>query len=109
MPGERNYTIDELADMMVDAVLSESILNKQTLVPKVRALIKTMVDLKNTPRNYDAKESKSTAARRLRTIEQKDAEIKFWLKIVRELDGDNIEKHFKQQKAMLVAKGFLTV
>lgn len=77
--------------------------------PKVAAFIKAFVNLKKIPTNYNAYESKTKAAKRLRTLEQRDAEIKFWLNIVRILDPENMEKYYKQQKAMLVAKGFLEI
>jgi len=106
MSGEKNYTIEELSAMIVDTVLEEKILNRQTLLPRVQALVKTMVDLKNVPKNYNAYESKTTAARRLRTIEQKDCELKFWLALVKKMDPDNMEHYYKQSLDHLIEKGF---
>jgi hypothetical protein len=107
--GERNYTIEELATMLTEQILNEQFLSKEKLHPIISAFIKAFVDLKNVPKNYNAYESKSKAAARLRTIEQRGAEIKFWLTIVQTLDPDNMQKYFKQQEAMLVAKGFKKV
>ena len=103
----RNYTIDELSEMIVDAILSEQFLNKAVLIPKVRALIKTMVDLKNVPKNYNSYTSISREAKRLRTIEQRGKEVKFWMNIVKELDVLNMEAYYKRQEEMLISEGFL--
>lgn len=104
----RNYTIEELSEMIVEAILSEQFLNKQVLVPKVQALIKTMVDLKNVPKNYNSYTSISREAKRLRTIEQRGKETKFWMNIVKGLDGNNMETYYKQQEEMLIENGFLS-
>jgi len=105
----RNYTVEELAEMIVDSVLSEQFLNKQILVPKVQALIKTMVDLKNVPKNYNSYTSISKEAKRLRTIEQRGKEVKFWMNIVKELDANNMDDYYKRQEEMLIENGFLSI
>lgn len=107
MKTEQNFSMDELAAMLVEEIMAEPILRRDTLLPKIKVWLKGMVDLKNVPKNYNAYESKKKQAIRLRTIEQKDAEIKFWLAIVRNLDKDNIEQHYKDQEQMLRDKGFL--
>lgn len=109
MPGATDYTIEELSEMLVDQILKEQFLSKENLRPKIAAFIKAFVNLKNIPKNYNAYESNTKRAARVRTIEQKDAEIKYWLSVVRVIDPDNMEKHYKQCGAMLVAKGFKTV
>ena len=104
----RNYTIEELSEMIVEAILSEQFLNKQVLVPKVQALIKTMVDLKNVPKNYNSYTSISREAKRLRTIEQRGKEVKFWMNIVKDLDANNMDNYYKRQEEMLIKNGFLS-
>ena len=104
-----NYTIEELAEMLVDSILKEPFLNKETLVPVVKAQIKTMVDLKNIPKDYNKQVSPSKDAKRLRTIEQKDCEIQFWHNIVKGLAPEKMPEFYKQQLAMLVTKGFIEV
>lgn len=107
MKTTQNYSMEDLAELLVKATLEETFLKRETLIPKFKAIIKTMIDLKNVPKNYNSYESKTTQARRLRTIEQKDAEIKFWLRIVKEIDGVNIEKHYRDSQSMLIEKGFI--
>lgn len=107
MKTKQNYSIDELAELLFKATTEETFLKKEVLIPKYKVLIKQMVDLKNSPKNYNAYESPNTAARRLRTIEQKDQEIIFWRDIVKGLDGENIQKYYAAQEEMLIAKGFL--
>ena len=102
----RNYTIEELAEIIVESILSEQFLNRKTLVPKVAALIRTTVDLKNTPKNYNAYETKTSQAQRLRTIEQRGLEIRFWHDLVKRIDACNMENHYKQKDAFLAEKGF---
>lgn len=103
----RNYDLDQLAEMLVDAFLSETHLNKQVLVPKCRALIRTMVDLKNVPKNYNQYVKPNKNADRLRALEQRGAEIKYWLNIVRTLDPENMQKYYDGSEAMLIEKGFI--
>lgn len=106
MHGATDYTIEELSEMLVDQILKEQFLSKENLRPKIAAFIKAFVNLKNIPKNYNKYESKSKRAARVRTIEKETAEKKFWLNLVRILDPDNMNKYYKQQDAMLVAKGF---
>lgn len=105
----RNYTMEELSEMIVDTILKEQFLNKKELVPKVLAHIKTLVDLKNIPKDYNEYESQTTRAARLRTIEQKQAEIVYWRDIVKRIDGENIEKYYKDQRDYLANKGFIKI
>jgi hypothetical protein len=109
MNTHQDYTVDQLSEMLIDSILKEQFLNKENLKPKVAAFIKAFVNLKKVPKNYNAYESKSVQAKRLRTIEQRGAEIKFWQSIVHTLDPDNMERYFKQHKAMLVSKGFMQI
>lgn len=106
MPGATDYTIEELSEMLVDQILNEQFLSKENLRPKIAAFIKAFVNLKNVPKNYNGYESKTKQAARLRALEQRATEIKFWHNIVQLLDPDNMQKYYKQQDAMLVAKGF---
>lgn len=102
----KNYDLDQLAEMFVDAFLSETHLNKAVLVPKCRALIRTMVDLKNVPKNYNQYVKPNKNADRLRALEQRGIEVKFWLNIVRQLDPNNMEKYYQMSKDHLADKGF---
>jgi hypothetical protein len=106
MSGATDYTIEELSEMLVDSILKEQFLSKDNLRPKVQAFIKAFVNLKNIPKNYNKYESRTKRAARLRWIEKCNAECKFWQSIVAILDPDNMQKYYKQQDAMLVAKGF---
>ncbi len=108
MKTTQNYSMDELAELLVTDILKETFFRKETLLPKVKAWLKHAIDLKNTPKNYNAYESPSKAAIRLRTIEQKNAEIIFWRDIVKELDGRNMQTHYDNQEKMLKEKGFKT-
>lgn len=106
MPGATDYTIEELSEMLVDQILKEQFLSKENLRPKIAAFIKAFVNLKNIPKNYNKYESKTKRAARVRAIEKEVAEKKFWMTTVQLLDPDNMQKYYKQQDAMLVAKGF---
>ena len=107
--GATDYSIEELAEMLIDSILKEQFLSKDNLRPKVEAFIKAFVNLKNVPKNYNAYENKTKRAARIRAIEKTQVEAKFWKDMVLLLDPDNMQKYFKQQKAMLVAKGFKEV
>lgn len=101
-----NPTFDDFSKLVIDCINDEPFFRKDVLIPKVRALMAGFNVNVNTA-NYNRKESKSDAAKRLRALEQKQHEIKFWLNIVRELSTDEeMEKYYLQQEAMLVTKGF---
>lgn len=109
MAGATDYTIEELSEMLVNQILKEQFLSKENLRPKIAAFIKAFVNLKNMPKNYNKYESKTKRAARVRAIEKEKAESRFWMNIVQLLDPDNMQKYYKQQDAMLVAKGFKEV
>lgn len=102
-----NYSIQQLAEIFVDAILSETFLNKETLTPRIEALIKRFVDLKNIPKNYNDYESKTDRARRVRTIEKRGEEVRFWREQVKILVGeDAIQEYYKKADEHLAEKGF---
>lgn len=104
--GERDYSIDDLADMLTTQILQEQFLSKESIRPKVVAFIRAFVNLKNIPKDYNGYVSKSQNAKRLRALEKERAEHHYWRQLVRVLDPDNIDKHYQQCAKMLIAKGF---
>jgi hypothetical protein len=104
--GEVNLSNDELAELFVTSMLEDGVLNKADLLVKAKAWMKSFSVLRSIPKDYNAMPKKNVNAQRLRTIEIKDAEAKFWHNLVKEIDPDNMEKYYKQQRAMRVARGF---
>lgn len=101
-----NPSYDEFSNLVIDCINDEPFFRKEVLIPKVRALLAGFNVNINTS-NYNRKETKSDTAKRLRALEQKQQEIKFWLGIVRDLSTDEqMDKYYLQQEAMLVSKGF---
>lgn len=105
--GEQDISVNELADMFVNSMLEDNILNKADLLVKAKAFFKTFVNLKNIPKDYNRIPDKNEHARRLRTIEKREVEAKFWHNIVKELNPNGMQEYYKQQKEMLVEKGFM--
>ena len=103
----RNNTVDDLTDMLIEKILQETYLSKEVLNPLVKSFVKAFVDLKNVPTDYNKIESPTLQARRLRTIEQRDIQIKYWIDAVKSLDGDNIKKYYDEQNDLLKKRGFL--
>lgn len=102
---QERLSVDELAVDFVDSLLAEKIFDRQKLIDKTRAYMKAFVGLKNIP-NYNKKATPSQDAKRLKCIEEKQVETKFWKDIVMELDAENMQKHYHQLKARLVVMGF---
>lgn len=104
-----NPAFDEFSKMLVDLINDEPFFQKDVLIPKVRALMAGFNVNVNTA-NYNRKEKPTDAAKRLRALEQRQHEVKFWLNIVRDMSTEEqMKKYYKQQEAMLVAKGFKEV
>lgn len=109
MGYRQNPTLDQMSKEIIELINNEQFFRKDVLIPKVRALMAGFNVNLNTA-NYNRKESPSDKAKRLRALEQKQHEIKFWLSIVRELSTEQeMKKYYLQQEAMLVTKGFKKV
>lgn len=104
--GARDYSIDDLADMLTNQILHEQFLSRESVRPKVAAFIRAFVNLKNIPKNYNAYASKTKTAKRLRAVEKEHEEAVYWKNIVRLLDPDNMDKHYEGCTKMLIVKGF---
>lgn len=106
MGNNQNIQLEELSQIIIECINNEPFFRKEILIPKVRALMVGFNINLNTS-NYNRKENKSDAAKRLRALEQKQHEIKFWLDIVKGLSNEEqMNRYYLQQEAMLVTKGF---
>ncbi len=104
-----NPSFDDFSKIVIDCINDEPFFRKEILIPKVRALMAGFNVNVNTA-NYNKKETKSNTVKRLRALEQKNHEIKFWLSIVKEFSTEEqMKKYYLQQEAMLVTKGFKEV
>ena len=102
----KNSSLDEIATVIVKSFKDEQFFNELQLIQKVKAILRGWKANLNTTK-YNAIESPSDAARRLRTIEQKDFEIQYWRNQVKKLDGVNIQKYYEEECKFLKEKGFI--
>jgi hypothetical protein len=98
--------LNELSEIIVSAIEQEHFFTKEVLIPKIRAILKGFrVDLSTT--KYNKLETPSDAARRLRTLEQRDLERAFWKDKVKNLVGSKIDGYYYELEELLSSKGFL--
>jgi hypothetical protein len=99
-----NITFNDLSELIVKAINDEPFFNKETLIPKVRAIMKGF-HLNMNPTNYNKIESPSESARRLRAIEVNYQEKLFWKTKCTELCKDNIKQLYAELDAYILSKG----
>jgi hypothetical protein len=96
---------DDLSKLIIDAIQEEQFFNKETLIPKVKAILKGF-RANVASANYNKIEKPSESARRLRTLEIRQMEINFWKSVVIKTDPENIEKYFSELDALYIENGF---
>ena len=106
MGKKENIGLDDLSKLIIDCINEEPFFRKEVLIPKVRALMAGFrLNVNST--NYERIERKSEKERRLRTLEQREAQIVFWKDIVKKLSSsDEMECYYGQQEKMLINGGF---
>ena len=106
MRYKENPSFDEFSRLLIELISDEPFFSKEILVPKVKALLRGFNVNLNTA-NYNRKVNHSKDAKRLRSLEQKQHEVKYWLDIVRALSTDEqMQQYFDEQEQMLKDKGF---
>lgn len=84
-------TVEEIADLITEAIFSESIVDKKQVRTQIYVLIKSFVKVQNSP--YKAFVSSTPVkegerASLVKNITQKDFEVKFWRHELRSLVGE---------------------
>lgn len=96
----------DLASILVDAVVEESFIDKNVLIPKFKVLIQTF-RLKLASLNYNAIQTPSKTAIMIREGELRNYENVFWREELKSIVGlDNMEQYYvKLRKQKLLWEG----
>lgn len=103
----KNTPYETLSKLIIDAIEQEQFFNKETLIPKVRAILKGFSVNINASK-YNRIETPSDAARRLRSLEQKDIEVKYWHDLVKTRCPNEIQRFYDLLDIKLEDAGFPT-
>lgn len=102
-----NENLDTITKNLVKAILDETILNEQNLIPKVRALLRAWMVKESRPVNYD--NIKTNVGLLQKTIEQRGVERDYFKKQLYILVGEN-EMHktyYPEIDKILKEEGFM--
>ena len=87
--------VQNLAVMITDAILSDTFLNKEQILPRVEALIRAFVRTQNRP-DYSRIVKPSKDAQRARALEKVEYEILFWKDTIRSIVTPEKMKEYYQ-------------
>lgn len=77
MRGESQSSFEELSKLIITAIESEQFFNKQTLIPKVKAILQGFkMDINAS--NYNKIDTPSETAKKIRMLEELDKTVSFW-------------------------------
>ena len=104
--SKKNLSIDEISNRIIDTILAETYLEKESLKEAIRPVLK--IWLKNTD-GVKKYRGKSTDKAKLHfTQEQKRVSAKFWLDALREEIGeDNVKPYYDKHNQHLKDEGVL--
>lgn len=94
--------VEDISNMIVDAVLSETYLNKENLKTKIYSMLKIWVKKQN---NFKPRKT-ADVNKLLWTIQKEKLEAKFWYEKVKQLiPKEELENLYKEQKFILLSEG----
>lgn len=97
-----DLSLDEITTRVIDAVLAQPYINRETLNPLIRSVLK--VWLKSTD---EFKSQKANKTKLQCTIENREVQQKFWLSKVRELVGNNdMNPLYDELDEILIKQGY---
>lgn len=97
--------LDTVTVRLVDAILSDHILQRDKLIPRVRAIIQAWVRANDRPADYDS--IKTDKGLLQKTIEQRGVEKEYWRNKLKETIGaDKMQPYYDELHNMLVDGGF---
>ncbi len=101
----QNISYLELSRLIITAIEDEQFFRKDILIPKIKALMNGFQFNLNT-QIYNEIEKPSESARRKIKLLEREAENLFWKTIVRNIDAENINKHYLDCDTYLTKLGF---
>lgn len=98
--------IDEIANRIIDAILSDNILTREKLKERIRPILKIWVKRADGVKKYRGKNTPK--AKLQEHINQKEIELEFWKKKLREVvGGSNMHPLYDEITDLLKAGGYL--
>jgi hypothetical protein len=102
--------VEEIAEMIVDAIFSDGIVNRDKTRQTVIALIRSFVKQHNMPNTILIDRTPMKQGERssyVNTITQRDFELKFWKDILRKIiPNEKMEDHFSELNILLLKNHF---
>lgn len=98
--------LDAVTVRLVDAILSDHILQKDKLIPRVRSIIQAWVRINDRPPDYNS--IKTDKGLLQKTIEQRGVEKEYWRNKLKETIGDDkMKPYYDELYNILVDNGFI--
>ncbi len=87
------FSLDEISSQILNAISAEPFFNKETLHPRIRAILSAFIKVNNEP-NPNKPLTDKDRLRYIKQINENKIDIAFWKRIVRNLDPENMETHY---------------
>lgn len=95
-----NLKLNEIADRICDAILEERFINKETLLSRIRPILK--IWLKRADGVKNCKTKPATVHKLQWTAQAKRVEARFWLEVLRkEIGEDAVKPYYDKQTEYL--------
>lgn len=90
---KRSLKYIELSQLIITAIEQEQFFNKETLIPKIKALMNGF-SLNINQTNYDRIKNPTDYNKAVRKIEILEQEKQYWKDIVNKIDGKNMPAYY---------------
>ena len=102
----RGNNMETVAERLVDAILSDNYLSREKLIPRCKAILSAWIQSNDKPKNYN--KITTEKGKLVKTIEQKNTEMKYWMQKVRELKNkDEMSDLYSELNSKLQSEGYL--
>lgn len=103
----KNSSFADLSKIIIDAIESEQFFNKETLIPKIKAILYGFKMNMGTSK-YNKILNPSESAKMIRQLERMEVEVRYWKGVVQKLQPDESKNHFDKLDILLTDFGFIT-
>lgn len=101
----KGNNLDTITERIVDAILADHILQREKIIPRVRAIIQAWVKVNDRPTDYNT--IKTDKALLQKTIEHRGVEKEFWRnKLKEKIGSDNMQPYYEELNNTLIDSGF---
>lgn len=91
-----DLSINEIAERAACAILEERYINKDSIVARLKPILKIWLKKADATKKYKGRNT--TLSKLQATIEEEKSEKTFWKNKVKEIDGNNMTKHYESFK-----------